>query len=81
MAEHTLGHAKESQQALDEFILEYAQGFTYGFAEVYAWRGEKDEAFEWLERDYQRRGSNLYIVAYDHQVYDLSPASASNYCV
>jgi serine/threonine protein kinase/Tfp pilus assembly protein PilF len=65
VAEHTLGHPKESQQALDEFILKYAQGFAYGFAEVYAWRGENDKAFEWLERHYQQRGSNLYNMRND----------------
>jgi serine/threonine protein kinase/tetratricopeptide (TPR) repeat protein len=59
LAEHTLGHAKESQQALDEFIAKRAQSFAYGIAKVYAWRGEKDQAFEWLERAYQRRDSNL----------------------
>lgn len=60
MAEHTLGHAKESQQALDQFIATGGQAGAYGLAEIYAWRGEKDKAFEWLDRAYQQHASDLY---------------------
>jgi serine/threonine-protein kinase len=28
-------------------------------ARVYAWRGEKDQAFEWAERAYQQRDTGL----------------------
>jgi hypothetical protein len=59
MAEHSLNHAKESQQALDSLIAKDAQEAAYQIAEVYAWRGEKDKAFEWLERAYQQRDSGL----------------------
>lgn len=60
MAEHTLGHAKESQQALEQVIAECGQVCPYALAEIYAWRGEKDKAFEWLDRAYQQRNSDLY---------------------
>ena len=60
MAEHTLGHAKESQEALDQFIAKGGQAWAYGIAEIYAWRGEKDKAFEWLDRAYQQHNSDLY---------------------
>ena len=50
MAEYSLGHAAASQQALDEQITKYSKGAAYQIAEIYAWRGEKDKAFEWLER-------------------------------
>jgi TolB-like protein/Tfp pilus assembly protein PilF len=59
MAEHTLGHSKESQQALEELIAKYAKEAAYQIAEVFAWRGEKTEAFEWLERAYQQRDGGL----------------------
>lgn len=59
MAEYTLGHAKESQHALDELISKYAKSSAWEIAEVFAWRGEKDKAFEWLERAYQRRDGGL----------------------
>jgi TolB-like protein/Flp pilus assembly protein TadD len=59
MAEYTLGHAKESQQALEKF---FASGTAraYARAQLYAWRGEKDEAFASLDRAYQQRDSDLY---------------------
>lgn len=83
LAEHDLGHARESQQALDELIadarkgeapaLEQARGRdpggwsggSYHVAEVYAWRGERDQAFEWLDRAYARRDFRLSYLKYD----------------
>jgi serine/threonine-protein kinase len=59
MAEYTLGHERESQQALDELKAKYAAGFTYQIAQVYAWRGEKDLAFEWLDRAYVEHDSGM----------------------
>jgi len=59
MAEHSLGHVKESQHALDESIAKHAQDSAYGIAQVYAWRGEKDNAFAWLERAFQQRDGSL----------------------
>ena len=64
-AEHTLGHAKESQQALDQFIAKAGQAKAYDIAEIYAWRGEKDKAFEWLDRAYQQRDGGLAEVKVD----------------
>jgi TolB-like protein/Tfp pilus assembly protein PilF len=65
MAEHTLAHVKESQQALDELIAKYAQDSAYQIAEALAWRGEKEKAFEWLERAYQQRDGGLVDVKVD----------------
>ncbi|MGH8276711.1 MAG: tetratricopeptide repeat protein, partial [Steroidobacteraceae bacterium] len=65
MAEHTLGHVKESQQALDELIAKHAQEAADQIAEVFAWRGEKDQAFEWLERAYRQRDAGLSYVKVD----------------
>jgi TolB-like protein len=59
MAEHSLGNAKESQQALDELSTKYAHDGPYEIADVYAWRGEKDKAFQWLERAYKQRDGGL----------------------
>ena len=65
MAEHSLGHARESQQALDELCAKYAQEAAYQVAEAHAWRCEKDKAFEWLERAYQQRDGGLDYLKYD----------------
>ncbi len=65
MVEHAGGHDKQSQSALKELIAKNAGDSAYQVADVYAWRGEKDKAFEWLERAYQQRDSGLNGLAYD----------------
>jgi serine/threonine protein kinase len=65
MIEHANGHEKQSQQALKDLIARHANDMAYQVADVYAWRGEKDKAFEWLERAYQQRDSGLNGIAYD----------------
>jgi TolB-like protein len=59
MAEHTLGHPEASKQALDPVIAKYANAAAYQIAEVYAWRGEKDLAFQWLDRAFQQRDGGM----------------------
>ena len=59
MAEHSLGHARESKQALDEATAKGAQAMAYQIAEAYAWRGEPDRAFEWLELAYRQHDGGL----------------------
>lgn len=59
MAEHSLGDIKESQQALDDLSAKYAKDGPYEIADIYAWRGEKDQAFQWLARAYKQRDGGL----------------------
>src|SRR5438128_8925106 len=57
-----LGHARESRQALDALAAKEGgpQGnIAYRVALVHAWRGERDSAFEWLERAYVRHDLEL----------------------
>ena len=65
LAEHSLGHPSESQQALEELIAKYAQDYPVQIAEIYAWRGEKDKAFEWLQRAYMQRDGGLSDIKFD----------------
>jgi TolB-like protein len=65
MAEHMLGDSDKSQHALDEVIATGAGDAAYQIAEVYAWRGEKDRAFEWLQRAYAQRDGGLTLIKYD----------------
>jgi TolB-like protein len=71
MAEYTLGHAKASQQALDELIAKHAQDSASSIAEVFAWRGEKDKAFEWLERAYKQKDGGLSEIKTDQLLKSL----------
>lgn len=65
MAEHFLGHVKESQQALDETIAKHARDYASGIADTYAWRGEKNNAFAWLKRAFQQRDGGLADIKHD----------------
>jgi serine/threonine-protein kinase len=65
LAEHDLGRPEESQRALDELIAWKPDAPTYLIAAVYAWRGERDRAFEWLERAYEKHDWLLSWVKFD----------------
>ena len=52
---HALGRNKESAAKLAELIGKFQADYWYQIAEVYAFRGETDRAFEWLERAYRER--------------------------
>jgi TolB-like protein/cytochrome c-type biogenesis protein CcmH/NrfG len=65
MAEHSLGHEKESQAALDELKTTFAGTAAYQIGQVHAWRGEKDLAFHWLDRAYAQRDAGLTLLTDD----------------
>jgi serine/threonine protein kinase/TolB-like protein/Tfp pilus assembly protein PilF len=65
MIEHALGHERESQLALTELIAKHAKDMAYQVGDVYAWLGDNDKAFEWLDRAYEQRDSGLNGVQYD----------------
>jgi serine/threonine protein kinase/Flp pilus assembly protein TadD len=71
MAEHTLGHAAESQQDLEQLIAQHAKEAAFQIAEIYAWRGERNKAFEWLERAYQQRDGGLSDIKTDPPLANL----------
>jgi tetratricopeptide (TPR) repeat protein len=50
LAYHALGRKKESDASLAELIEKFAKGNPYQVAEVYAFRGQTDLAFQWLDR-------------------------------
>ena len=62
---HTRGDNKKSQQELEQLITKYASASAYQVAAVYAWRGEKDKAFQWLQRAYRQRDAGLAMITYD----------------
>lgn len=42
----------ESDPALSELIAKYHEGGAYQIADVYAFRNQSDETFDWLDRAY-----------------------------
>ncbi len=45
--------------SLAECIKTYQSNSAFQIAEIYAFRGESDKAFEWLERAYEQRDGGL----------------------
>ena len=73
LAEHDLGHAKESQKWLDEILAKNATEGAYQIAEVYAWFGNKDQAFGWLDRAYVQHDGGLTLIKVDPLLKVLRP--------
>jgi TolB-like protein/DNA-binding winged helix-turn-helix (wHTH) protein/Tfp pilus assembly protein PilF len=55
LAYYTLGRLEESDGALKKLIATYQNDCAFQIGEVYAYRGETDKAFEWLDRAYRQR--------------------------
>jgi TolB-like protein/Flp pilus assembly protein TadD len=58
------GRRAEAQKVLDELREESKQKYVpaYLIAEIYVGMGDKDRAFEWLERAYQQREGYLVLI-------------------
>jgi TolB-like protein/Tfp pilus assembly protein PilF len=59
MAQHALGRRAECEAAQQELIDKCAEDGALQIAEAFAYRGNADLAFEWLERAYLQRDSGL----------------------
>jgi hypothetical protein len=44
---------------LADYIEKFQNDWAFQIAEIYAYRGEADKAFEWLERAYKQRDGGL----------------------
>jgi TolB-like protein/DNA-binding winged helix-turn-helix (wHTH) protein/Tfp pilus assembly protein PilF len=55
LAYHALGRREESDRALNRLIATHQNDAAYQIAEAYAYRGEVDQAFAWLDRSYRQR--------------------------
>ncbi len=59
MVYHAMGKKKEADAQLAEFIRKYQNEGAFQVAQIYAYRGETDKAFEWLDRAYSQRDGGL----------------------
>ena len=65
LAHHATGNKKEADAALKELIEKYQSRSAFQIAQVHAFRGEADQAFQWLERAYSQRESDVTYVKGD----------------
>ena len=60
IAQHTLGNESESSSALETLIRDSAEDSAYQIAQIYAWRGDSDRAFSWLNRAADQRDIGIF---------------------
>ena len=62
MAHFALGDTKASDQALAELIENWGASMAFQIAEVHAFRGENDAAFEWLQEALETKDAGLGVL-------------------
>ncbi len=72
MAYSKLGRKAEAEDALKRLVDEFGAQNPVWIAEAYSWRGQKDEAFEWLEKGFMQRSSGLAHLLGNNVFYSLT---------
>jgi TolB-like protein len=65
VAFHAMHRDKDADQALARLREEDSEDLAMEVAEVYAFRGQKKQAFEWLERAFAQKDINIYYMKGD----------------
>lgn len=71
LAYYSLGHFDKSDAALKRLIAMRQKEWAFQIAQLYAYRGESDKAFEWLERAYQQHDNGLTMLKTDPKLKTL----------
>ncbi len=72
LAYHAMGRESESDAALGQLIEKDQDDGAFQIAEVYAYRGETDTAFAWLERAYGQRDGGFNEMKGDPLLHSLA---------
>lgn len=75
IAHHALGQADKSDAALSELIERFEHNSAYNIAYMFAYRGENDQAFIWLDKAAQYRDSGLTQIANQPEFESIHPDS------
>ncbi len=59
MLEHSRGNEAASLQAIEDLKSQFGAGFAFQVASAYAWRGEIDQAFAWLDTALANRDAGM----------------------
>jgi tetratricopeptide (TPR) repeat protein len=62
---HALDREDESDEALRKLVAQGANNYPSEIAEVYAYRGNREEALKWLDRAYAQKDPALFLVKGD----------------
>jgi len=73
LVHHALGNRSASDAALEDLRREDPVGTAYQIAQIHAFRGEKDLAFEWLDRAAETHDSGLSDALIDVTLENLRP--------
>ncbi|PWT89632.1 MAG: hypothetical protein C5B54_08590, partial [Acidobacteria bacterium] len=65
LAYFAAGKKEEADAVLAEYIPKFQNEAAFQIAEIYAFRGEADKSFEWLERAYKQRDGGLDLIKDD----------------
>ncbi len=65
IVQHALGDTAAANAALEELIERFAADSAYQVAAAYAYRGETDLAFDWLEQAYDNRDAGISTLPTD----------------
>lgn len=57
-----LGRESEAQAMIREYVDQHAEFSPFWTAAAFAWLGETDQAFEWLEKAFQSRDEDLHQI-------------------
>jgi tetratricopeptide (TPR) repeat protein len=68
---YALGNKKEADAVLLEYVKANQLKGAFQIAEIYAYRGDIDKAFEWLERAYKQRDGGLTQMKGDPRLRNL----------
>src|SRR5262249_50705792 len=69
MVYYALGRQGDSEAALTALIAKYEKDAAYNIAYVYASRGDKDKAFEWLDKAVIYNDSGLSEIAAERKLF------------
>ena len=59
---HSLGRHDEEQQIRHKMINEEGQSWPYNIAQIYAWHGDRDKAFKWLDIAFEQKDSMMSML-------------------
>jgi TolB-like protein len=65
LVEHSLKNDAESNRHLEVVMHRAGDALSYQYAEVFAWRNDKDAAFKWLDRALQLHDGGLIYLKHD----------------